>query len=71
LGFFGGGIDNEVLSFGTIEDVRRDVQRQVNAFAPGGGYVFATVHNIPPEVPPENVVAFFKAGQEFGVYPIR
>ena len=71
LGFFGGGIDNEVLSFGTIEDVRRDVQRQVSAFAPGGGYVFATVHNIPPEVPPENVVAFFKAGQESGQYPIR
>lgn len=71
LGFFGGGIDNEVLSFGTIEDVRRDVQRQVGSFAPGGGYVFATVHNIPPEVPPQNVVAFFQAGREFGAYPMR
>jgi uroporphyrinogen decarboxylase len=70
LGFFGGGIDNEVLSYGTVEDIRRDVRRQVSAFAPGGGYVLATVHNIPPEVPPENIVAFFKAGQEFGKYPV-
>jgi uroporphyrinogen decarboxylase len=70
LGFFGGGIDNEILSFKTVEDIRRDVERQVTTLAPGGGYVFATIHNIPPEVPPENVVAFFKAGLEFGRYPI-
>lgn len=66
LSFFGGGIDNEVLSFETIEDIRRDVQQQMLALSPGGGYLFATIHNISPEVPPENIVAFFEAGKEFG-----
>ncbi len=70
LGFFGGGIDNEVLSFKPVEDVRRDVRQQVTALAPGGGYLFATIHNISPEVPPENIVAFFEAGRELGQYPI-
>jgi uroporphyrinogen decarboxylase len=70
LGFFGGGIDNEVLSFQSAEDVRSAVRQQITALAPGGGYLFATIHNISPEVPPANVVAFFEAGKEFGRYPI-
>ena len=34
-------------------------------FAPGGGFVFNTVHNILPEVPPANVMAMFEAIEEF------
>ena len=68
LGFLGSGIENEVLSFGTEQDVRERVGRQVAALKPGGGYLFATIHNISPEVPPENIVAFFEAGREFGRY---
>lgn len=71
FGFFGGGIDNEVLSYGRAEDVRRDARRQIRALAPGGGYLYATIHNIPPEAPPENVVAFFDTCLEAGVYPIQ
>jgi uroporphyrinogen decarboxylase len=66
LGFFGGGIENELLSFGTIEEIRQVVQQQVSALAPGGGYIFATIHNISPEVSPQNISAFFTAGLEFG-----
>ena len=69
LGFFGGGIENEILSYGTIQDIRRDARQQITALAPGGGYLYATIHNIPPEVPPESIVAFFEAGLEFGQYP--
>ena len=68
LGFFGGGVENEVLSFGSVVDVRRHVQSQVSALKPGGGYIFASIHNIPPEVPAENVLAFFEAGRESGQY---
>lgn len=68
LGFLGGGVENEVLSFGTPDEVRRHVRRQVQALAPGGGFILATIHNIPPEVPPENVVAFFQAGIDWGRY---
>jgi uroporphyrinogen decarboxylase len=69
LGFFGGGVDNEVLSAGTPSDVRCEAQRQIRALAPGGGYTLATIHNIPPEAPPHNVAAFFDAGRELGRYP--
>jgi len=70
LGFFGGGIDNEILSFGSVEQVESDVRRQVSELAPGGGYLFATIHNITPEAPPANVVACFRAATEFGKYPL-
>jgi len=66
LGFFGGTLDNEVLSYGTPEAIRRVVRDNVATLAPGGGFLFASIHNIAPEVPPENVVALFEAGLEFG-----
>ena len=31
----------------------------------GGGFVFNTVHNILPEVRPENIIAMFEAVKEF------
>ncbi len=34
-------------------------------FSEGGGFVFNTVHNILPDVPPENIVAMFEAVNEF------
>lgn len=61
LGFFGGTVENEVLSFSTAEEVRRLTRQNVAILAPGGGFIFASIHNISPEVPPENVVALFEA----------
>jgi uroporphyrinogen decarboxylase len=70
LGLFGGGIDNSVLSAGSTQQVRREARRQIRRLAPGGGYIFATIHNISQEVPAENILAFFEAGIEYGAYPI-
>lgn len=68
---FWGGIDtHRVLAFGTPSDVRGEVRRRLRDMAPGGGYVLNAVHNIQPEVPPENIVAMFETGREFGRYPI-
>jgi uroporphyrinogen decarboxylase len=47
------------------------VKRRIQDLAPGGGYVFSMVHDIQPEVPPENIMAMFEAVDEFGVYPIK
>ena len=64
--FWGGGIEtSSVLNNGTTEDVREMVLRRLEIFAPGGGYVFNTIHNILPDVPPENIVAMFDAINEF------
>ena len=65
--FWGGGCDTQhVLSRGTPAEVREEVKRRIADFAPGGGFVFCQVHNIQPEVPPENVVAMLEAAAEFG-----
>ena len=69
LTFWGGGVDTQrVLPRGTPEQVREEVKRRIEDLAPGGGFVFATVHNIQADVPPENILAMWEAVQEFGRY---
>ncbi|MFN4179769.1 MAG: uroporphyrinogen decarboxylase family protein [Armatimonadota bacterium] len=69
LAFWGGGIDTQrVLPMGTPEQVREEVKRRIEDLAPGGGFVFNTVHNIQADVPPENILAMWEAVQEFGRY---
>jgi uroporphyrinogen decarboxylase len=60
LVFWGGSLDcQRTLPFGTPAEVAQEVAEHIQAFAPGGGYVFAPVHNIQSAVPPENVIAMF------------
>ncbi len=64
--FWGGGCDTrDVLNRATPEQVRAHVRERLEIFAPGGGFVYSTVHNILPEVPPENILAAFDAVAEF------
>jgi uroporphyrinogen decarboxylase len=66
LVFWGGSLDcQRTLPHGTPDDVAREVEEHLRVFAPGGGYVFASVHNIQAGVPPENVVAMFDAALGF------
>jgi len=68
---FWGGIDAiGVLPFGTPEDVAEEVRRKMRVFAPGGGFILNTIHNIQPVVPVENIIALFDAAHKFGQYPI-
>lgn len=58
--FWGGGCDTRrVLNHGTPQEVRDHVKMLLDIFAPGGGFVFNPVHNIMPDVPPENILAMF------------
>jgi len=67
LAFWGGGCDTQqVLNRGSEAEVREEVRRRIGDLAPGGGFVFCQVHNIQPEVPPQNVVAMLEAAMEFG-----
>ena len=69
LVFWGGGIDSQhVLPRASPEGVRRHARRSIEAFKPGGGYVFNNVHNVQADVAPENVLALFDAAYEFGSY---
>jgi len=65
LVFWGGGVETQsVLPFGTPQEVKDNVRRNIDALAPGGGFVFNTVHNIQADVPPENIVAMWEALRE-------
>ena len=69
LVFWGGGCDSQrVLPRGTPSEVAENVRRNLEALAPGGGYVFNNIHNIQGEVPPENIVALFDTAYEYGFY---
>jgi uroporphyrinogen decarboxylase len=68
LGFFGGTLDNELLSFATPAAISQAVRENIATLAPGGGLLFASVHNVGPEVPPENLVALFEAALTYGKY---
>ena len=67
--FWGGGVDTQhVLPFGKPQEVVDEVKRRIDDLAPGGGFVFAAVHNIQALVPPENIVAAFDTALEYGKY---
>jgi len=67
--FWGGGIDTQkILPFGSEEEVIDDVKRRIDIFAPGGGFVFAAIHNIQYGMPAKNVVTMFETVKEYGKY---
>jgi uroporphyrinogen decarboxylase len=67
--FWGGGIDTQhVLPSGSADDIAAHVQRSLDALAPGGGFVFATVHNIQSEVPPQNIMKMWDTLIQYGKY---
>jgi len=68
---FQGGVDvKTVLNNGTVEDVRREVRLRIEQMGSGGGYILAPAHNFGNDIPLENMLAFFEAGHELGLYPL-
>ena len=62
---FYGGIDvQQVLSFGTTDDVERTVRANSRAFADCGGYVAANCHSTVATIRPENIHAMCDAARE-------
>ncbi len=59
---FHGGVDaQEVLPYGSPEEVEQEVRRLVRILGENGGYLLAPCHSIQPDVPPENIRALFSA----------
>jgi uroporphyrinogen decarboxylase len=68
---FHGGVDAQrVLPFGTPAEVTVEVKRVIGVMGQGGGLILGPVHNVQPDVPPENLVALCQAVQDFGGYPL-
>lgn len=65
--FWGGGCDTqEVLPHGTAEQIDAHVRDRIATLAPGGGFVFCQVHNVMPNVPPENAAVMYQAARRYG-----
>ena len=68
---FHGGIDTqEVMPNGTVREVENEVKRRIAIWAPNGGFIICAAHDIQSDVPPENVVALYKAAEKWGNYPL-
>jgi uroporphyrinogen decarboxylase len=66
---FHGGVDQKPQE-GSEEDIRAEVRRRIDAFAPGGGYILSTSNHI-VAAPPENIVAMFDEAHRYGQYPLK
>ena len=63
---FHGGVENQqVLPFGSVDDVRREVITCLQTLGAGGGYIPSSCHNIQAGTPPENVVAMVETVQQW------
>lgn len=66
LVFWGGGVDTQkTLPFGTPAEVREQVLRRCEVFAPNGGFIFNSIHNVQAGTPVENITAMLDAVDEF------
>ncbi len=62
ISFWGGGCDvQKILPLGSTDEIIEDVKMRLRVFGEGGGFVFAPIHNIQADVPPENIIAMYDA----------
>jgi len=60
--FWGGGCNTKsVLNRATPDEVYDYCRRMIDIFNKDGGFVFNQEHNIMPDVPPENIIAMYRA----------
>lgn len=64
--FWGGGMEvRDIFKNGTPGQVKEEALRRMEILSPGGGFVFANIHNIMPDIPSQNIIAMFEAAKEF------
>ncbi|MDL2236310.1 hypothetical protein LJC56_00535 [Christensenellaceae bacterium OttesenSCG-928-K19] len=65
--FFGGIDENELLSYGTPQQVRDETRRIIDILGKYGRYIVAASHDyILPEIPAENIIAMFDEAKKYG-----
>ncbi|MDH7480388.1 MAG: uroporphyrinogen decarboxylase family protein [Armatimonadota bacterium] len=57
LSFFGGISVQRLLPLGTPDEIRRETRRLLDVLGKGGGYIASPSHDIPVDVPAENMAA--------------
>lgn len=64
LSFWGTVSVQRTMAFGTPDEVRAEVRERIRTAGHGGGLILAPAHVLGPEVPWENITAFFEAADE-------
>jgi uroporphyrinogen decarboxylase len=67
---FLGAIDIRQALPGSEEDVVSEVRTRLDQLGGGGGYILTPSNHLQPDVPPENVIALYRAARELGRYPL-
>ncbi len=69
LTFWGGGVDTQqVLPYVSLGQIREHVRRAFDILAPGGGFVFAPVHNLQADIAPERIQAVYETALDCRKY---
>lgn len=63
LAFYGGVSVQSLLPWGTPQQIRDEVRRLRDAVGRGGGFILAPSHDMPGDIPLENMVALVEAAQ--------
>ncbi len=65
LSFYGGMSIQRILPYGTPQEVRAEARRLMAEIGQGGGYIFAPSHDMPGDIPIENLVAMIETVREY------
>lgn len=62
IALWGGGVNSQhTLPLGSVADVEHEAAEVVRYLAQDGGYVFCNIHNLVAEIPPQKVIALYRA----------
>ena len=65
ISFYGGVDTQELLPFGTPQQVEEDVLRLIEVLGSNGGYVAAASNAVQPDVPVEYILALYRTAREY------
>ncbi len=65
LALWGGGVNSQgTLLLGTVDEVYNEARAVTRYLSQDGGFVFCNIHNLLAEVPPEKIIAMYRAAED-------
>jgi len=67
---FHGGVDIQQAIHGPLDELYEECKTRIQAFGPGGGYIFSPSNHFMDDVKVENFLKMYEYGKELGQYPL-